>query len=364
MNDTADILARQVVERRARQHELAELMADPAVIEDPDRLRDLAREHSELTPIVETGAEYLAILDQLQQAEELAAGSDEPELAELARAEVEELEARRVEVGDRLQRMLVPKDPLDDRPAVMEIRAGTGGDEAGLFAADLYRMYSRYAGRRAWTIEMVSSTEGVLEGLKEVIFVVRGKDAYGHLRYESGVHRVQRVPETESSGRIHTSAATVAVLPEAEEVDIEIDPADLKVDVFRSSGPGGQSVNTTDSAVRITHAPTGLVVTCQDEKSQHKNKAKALKVLRSRLLDMKVAEHEAERARERRTQVGTGDRSAKIRTYNFPQNRVTDHRIHLTLHRLSAILDGELDELVEALRVAGTEERLEAAAPA
>ena len=364
MSDTPDLLARQVVERRARLHELAELMADPAVIEDTDRLRDLAREHSELTPIVESGDEYLAIVDQLEQARELAAGSEEPELAELAQAEAEELEARLADVGERLQRLLVPKDPLDDRPAVMEIRAGTGGDEAGLFAADLYRMYSRYAVQRAWTLEVVSSTEGALEGLKEAIFVVRGKDAYGHLRYESGVHRVQRVPETESSGRIHTSAATVAVLPEAEEVDIEIDPNDLKVDVFRSSGPGGQSVNTTDSAVRITHVPTGLVVTCQDEKSQHKNKAKALKVLRSRLLDMKVAEQESVRARERRTQVGTGDRSAKIRTYNFPQNRVTDHRINLTLHRLSAILDGDLDELVEALRMAGTEERLEAAAPA
>jgi peptide chain release factor 1 len=255
--------------------------------------------------------------------------------------------------------LLVPKDPLDNRPAVVEIRAGAGGNEAGLFAAELYRMYSRYADTRKWAIEVLSSSEGTLGGLKEIIFLVSGKDAYGALRYESGVHRVQRVPVTESSGRIHTSAASVAVLPEAEEVDVEIDPADLKIDVFRSSGPGGQSVNTTDSAVRITHIPTGLVVSCQDEKSQHKNKARAMKVLRSRLLDRVVAEQEAERSRERRSHVGTGDRSAKIRTYNFPQSRVTDHRINLTLHQLDAILGGDLDDLVEALRAAGMEERLQ-----
>jgi len=361
MTETADLLTRQVQERATRQHELAELMAAAAIAGDPERMRELGREHAEVTPIVDAGSKYLAILDQLQQAEELATGTEEPELAELARAEVEELTACREEIEARLERLLVPKDPLDHRPAVMEIRAGTGGDEAGLFAADLFRMYSRFAAQKGWEIEMVSATEGVLEGLKEVIFVVRGRDAYGHLRYESGVHRVQRVPETESSGRIHTSAATVAVLPEAEEVDVQIDPGDLKVDVFRSSGPGGQSVNTTDSAVRITHVPTGLVVTCQDEKSQHKNKAKALRVLRSRLLDRKIAEQEAKRSRERRMQVGTGDRSAKIRTYNFPQTRVTDHRIHLTLHRLDGILGGDLDELVEALRAAGMEERMEAA---
>jgi len=269
-----------------------------------------------------------------------------------------ELEARLESEEEEIRRLLVPADPLDDRPAVVEIRAGTGGDEAALFAADLYRMYSRFAAESGWDIEIINSNEGALGGLKEVVFVVRGKQAYGRLRYESGVHRVQRVPETESQGRIHTSAATVAVLPEAEEVDLEIDPADLKIDVFRSSGPGGQSVNTTDSAVRITHVPTGLVVSCQDEKSQHKNKAKALKVLRSRLLDRMVAEQEAARARERRTQVGTGDRSAKIRTYNFPQNRVTDHRIGLTSHRLDAILNGDLQEFVDALRLAGVEERM------
>jgi peptide chain release factor 1 len=254
----------------------------------------------------------------------------------------------------------VPKDPLDDRAAVIEIRAGTGGDEAGLFAADLYRMYTRFADKSHWKVEVLSTSEGTLGGIKEITFVVRGKNVYGMLRYESGVHRVQRVPETESQGRIHTSAASVAVLPEAEEVDIAINPEELKIDVFRSSGPGGQSVNTTDSAVRITHVPSGTVVTCQDEKSQHKNKARAMKVLRSRLLDMKVAEQEAERAAERRSQISTGDRSAKIRTYNFPQSRVTDHRISLTLHRLQEILDGDLDDLVRELSLARREERLSA----
>ncbi|MCL7961076.1 MAG: peptide chain release factor 1 [marine benthic group bacterium] len=336
---------------------LAAQLADPAVLEDPGRLRTVAQQHSDMTPLVEAGRQYLKMLDDLAQARELL-DSNEAELASMARLEVESLEEDMDGVEERLRALLVPKDPLDDRPAVVEIRAGTGGDEAGLFAADLYRMYSRYADARDWVIEVLSSSEGTLGGLKEVIFIVRGRDAYGALRYESGVHRVQRVPVTESSGRIHTSAASVAVLPEAEEVDVEVDPGDLKIDVFRSSGPGGQSVNTTDSAVRITHLPTGLVVSCQDEKSQHKNKAKAMKVLRSRLLDRVVAEQEAERSRERRAHVGTGDRSAKIRTYNFPQNRVTDHRINLTLHQLESVLGGNLDEVVEALRAAGLEERM------
>jgi peptide chain release factor 1 len=341
-----------------RHEELGRLLADPAVLEDSNRLRDTAREHSELERGAETGRRYLRILDQLQQARELTRGADDA-LAELAEQEVGELEEECEQLEELLQSILMPRDPLDDRPAVVEIRAGTGGDEAGLFAADLYRMYARFADERGWRIEEISTSDGVLGGLKEVVFVVRGRDAYGFLRYESGVHRVQRVPVTESSGRIHTSAASVAVLPEAEEVDVEIDPADLKIDVFRSSGPGGQSVNTTDSAVRITHRPTGLVVSCQDEKSQHKNKAKALKVLRSRLLDMRVAEQESARARQRRLQVGTGDRSAKIRTYNYPQNRVTDHRIGLTLHRLDQVLEGDLEEIVQELRSAGLRERLE-----
>ncbi|MFO7587538.1 MAG: peptide chain release factor 1 [Gemmatimonadota bacterium] len=347
---------RSLLERHDR---LALRLTDPAVLEDPTRLREAAREHADLERIVGPGRRYLRLLDELRQAGEMAEGP-EPELAELAAEEASRLEEDRTALEERLRDLVVPRDPLDDRPAVMEIRAGTGGDEAGLFAADLYRMYARFADDRGWSVEVLSSSEGSLGGFKEIVFSVRGRDAYGQLRYESGVHRVQRVPFTESSGRIHTSAASVAVLPEAEEVDVAIDPSDLRIDVFRSSGPGGQSVNTTDSAVRVTHAPTGIVVSCQDEKSQDKNKAKALKVLRSRLLDMRVAEQEAERARERRLQVGTGDRSAKIRTYNFPQNRVTDHRIGLTLHRLESILEGDLSELLEALRTAGVRERLEA----
>jgi len=351
-------LADRVAAAIASHDELARQLADPDVPDDPARLRDVARRHSDLAPLADAGRRYLKLLNDLSQARELAESSPDEELAGMASEEVEELASRLESLEGEVARLLVPADPLDDRPAVVEIRAGTGGQEAGLFAADLYRMYSRFADTRGWKTEVLSSSEGALGGLKEIIFVVRGKDVYGTLRYESGVHRVQRVPVTESAGRIHTSAASVAVLPEAEDVDVQIDPADLKIDVFRSSGPGGQSVNTTDSAVRITHLPTGLVVSCQDEKSQHKNKARALKVLRSRLLDQEVAEREAERARERKAQVGTGDRSAKIRTYNFPQSRVTDHRINLTSHQLDAILAGELDELVDALRSAGLEERM------
>ena len=351
------------IQEAVRRHRaLTERLADPAVLADPAALRAVAREHAELAPIVELAARLERVRAGLAEAREVARTSRDAELVELARAEVESLAREEEELLARLRAALAPRDPLADRAAVVEIRAGTGGDEAGLFAADLFRMYTRYAEKRGWDVEVVHVSEGELGGFKEVIFVVRGKDAYGDLRHESGVHRVQRVPVTESQGRIHTSAATVAVLPEAEEVDVEIREEDLRIDVFRSSGPGGQSVNTTDSAVRITHLPTGLVVTCQDEKSQHKNKAKALKVLRSRLLDRKLAEQEAERARARKLQVGTGDRSAKIRTYNFPQGRVTDHRIGLTLHRLQEILDGDLDELVTALKLAREAEQLEALA--
>jgi len=357
MGDAPNLATRLVA--AIETHEaLAAKLADPAVLEDPAKLRSVAQRHSDLTPLVEASRRYLKLQDELAQAHELADTAEE-ELASLAKLEIEALTEQLSPVEEEVRLLLVPKDALDNRPAVVEIRAGAGGNEAGLFAADLYRMYSRYADTRKWVIEILSSSEGTLGGLKEIIFLVSGKDAYGALRYESGVHRVQRVPVTESSGRIHTSAASVAVLPEAEEVDVEIDPGDLKIDVFRSSGPGGQSVNTTDSAVRITHIPTGLIVSCQDEKSQHKNKARAMKVLRSRLLDRVVAEQEAERSRERRALVGTGDRSAKIRTYNFPQSRVTDHRIKLTLHQLDAILGGDLDDLVEALRAAGMEERLQ-----
>ena len=354
----SNLLKEKVQAAIERREELAQRLASPEVIADLERLRALAQEHAGLERIVEVGGEYLKLEDELQQAKELSETAEDEDMLELARAEAEELGARIEQLEPEIRELLIPRDPLDDRAAVIEIRAGTGGDEAGLFAADLYRMYKRFAEKQSWKIEVLSTSEGTRGGLKEIAFVVRGKNVFGTLRNESGVHRVQRVPETESQGRIHTSAATVAVLPEAEEVDVKINPEHLKIDVYRSSGPGGQSVNTTDSAVRITHEPTGLVVTCQDEKSQHKNKARALKVLRSRLLDLKIAEQEAERSRERRAQVGTGDRSAKIRTYNFPQSRVTDHRINLTLHRLQEILNGDLDELLSELLVARREERL------
>jgi peptide chain release factor 1 len=347
-----------------RFEQLTDRLADPAVLGSPDKLREVAREHSELAPAAAVARELETVRRRLAESRELAADASDPELAELAEAELPELEEAAARLGEQLRRLMIPRDPLADRAAVVEIRAGTGGDEAGLFAGDLLRMYTRYAEERSWRVELLDVSEGEVGGYKEVVFVVRGKDAYGDLRNESGVHRVQRVPATESQGRIHTSAATVAVLPEAEDVDVEIRDDEIRVDVFRSSGPGGQSVNTTDSAVRITHLPTGLVVSCQDEKSQHKNKAKALKVLRSRLLDAKIAEQEAERARERRTQVGTGDRSAKIRTYNYPQGRVTDHRIGLTLYRLQSILDGDLQELVDALKEAREAEQLESTAVA
>jgi peptide chain release factor 1 len=354
----------RIPEVRRRYAELGERLSDPAVLGSREQLRDVAREHSELGQIVTAADALDAVRARLAEARGIVEAGDDVELVELAESELADLAGREAAAAAELRRRLIPKDPLADRSAVVEIRAGTGGDEAGLFAADLFRMYSRYAEQRRWKLELVDLSEGERGAYKEVVFVVRGTHAYGDLRNESGVHRVQRVPATESQGRIHTSAATVAVLPEAEEVDVDIRDEDLRIDVYRSSGPGGQSVNTTDSAVRITHVPTGLVVTCQDEKSQLKNKVKALKVLRSRLLDARIAEHEAERARERRLQVGTGDRSAKIRTYNFPQARVTDHRIGLTLHRLHEILDGDLDELVEALKVAREAEQLESMAVA
>jgi len=353
-------LEQRLGEAERRFEEVNAALATPEVLTNPERLRALGQERSHLEPIVTSGERLRSALAELRGALELL-DSDDSDMRALAEAEVSRLEPSVEALTNEVRELLVPQDPLGDRAAVVEIRAGTGGDEAGLFAGDLMEMYRRLAEKQGWTIELVSLSQGIPGSIKEAIFTVRGRGAYGRLRYESGVHRVQRVPATEAQGRIHTSAATVAVLPEAEEVDLQIDPGDLRIDVYRSSGPGGQSVNTTDSAVRVTHLPTGLVVTCQDEKSQHKNKAKALKVLRSRLLDQMIAEREAERARQRKTQVGTGDRSAKIRTYNFPQNRVTDHRIGLTLHKLGEVLNGDLTELMEALRLAEEEERLGAA---
>ena len=345
-------------EALARAGEVERELSDPKTVRDGARLASLGREHQRLSTVVELAARLRKSDDELAEVRELVA-VDDPEMAEEARAELKRLE----ETIERLERellpLIIPHDPLDERPAIVEIRAGTGGDEAALFAADLFRMYTRYIERRGWRTELMSMSEGTLGGLKEVIFKVPAEGAFGAMRWESGVHRVQRVPATENQGRIHTSAATVAVLPEAEEIDIRIEDKDLRIDVFRSSGPGGQSVNTTDSAVRITHIPSGLVVSQQDQKSQLQNKLKAMEVLRARLLDMRLAEQEAARSRMRKTQVGTGDRSAKIRTYNFPQNRITDHRVGFTMHDLTRVLDGEIDPLLDALRVADVEERLD-----
>ena len=343
----------------ARAEEVARQLADPDTARNPAKLKQLGREHARLDAVRQAHVKLERLETELAQAREVLQDRD-PDMSQLARADVERLrpEIERLEI--QLAELLTPTDPLDDRDAIVEIRAGTGGDEASLFAADLFRMYTRFSERRAWKVEILDLSEGNLGGLKEAVFVARGPKVYGTLRYESGVHRVQRVPATEAQGRIHTSAATVAVLPEAEEVDVKIEDKDLRIDVFRSGGPGGQSVNTTDSAVRVTHLPTGLEVKCQDQKSQLQNKIKALEILRSRLLDRMVAAQEAARARDRRAMVGTGDRSAKIRTYNFPQNRVTDHRIHYTVHNLTDVLDGKIDDLIAALRVAGEKERLSA----
>ncbi len=343
----------------ARAEEVARELADPETARNPAKLKQLGREHARLDAIRQAHQKTERLGAELAQAREVLADKD-PEMAQLARTDVERLRPELERLETQLAELLTPADPFDDRDAIVEIRAGTGGDEAALFAADLFRMYTRFCERRGWKVEILDFSEGTLGGLKEAIFAVRGPKAYGTLRYESGVHRVQRVPETEAQGRIHTSAATVAVLPEAEDVDVKIEDKDLRIDVFRSGGPGGQSVNTTDSAVRVTHLPTGLEVKCQDQKSQLQNKIKALEILRSRLLDRMVAEQEAARARERRAQVGTGDRSQKIRTYNFPQNRVTDHRIHYSAHDLSEVMNGKLDDLISALRTAGDNERLSA----
>ena len=340
-----------------RHQELAERMSDPAVAADPQQYAILAKEHSELDEVAGKAREYIATVKHLKEAEELIAGGD-LELKELAQEEAPALRDRLQVLEEQLKILILPKDPHDDKNTILEIRGGTGGQEAALFAGDLYRMYTRYAERRNWTVEVLSLSEAEAGGVKEVIVSVKGKGAYGDLKYESGVHRVQRIPATESSGRIHTSAASVAVLPEADEVEVDIEPGDLKVDTYRASGAGGQHVNKTESAVRITHLPSGIVVTCQDEKSQHKNREKAMKVLVARLYASQVAEQEKKRAQTRRSMVSTGDRSAKIRTYNYPQGRVTDHRINLTLYKLAEITDGELGELIEQLRMHDRMERL------
>ena len=337
-----------------RYKELTNLLSDMAVLSNPDKLRDIAKEHSDLEAIMKVFHQYQETLSAISEAKLIVEENEDPELVEMAQGEIEELQQHIPSFEEQLRLFLVPKDPNDSKNAMIEIRAGTGGDEAGLFTGEIFRMYTRYAERKGWKIDVLSSNPQGIGGFKEIIALIRGKNVYGRMKFEGGVHRVQRVPQTEQSGRIHTSAVTVAVLPEAEEVDFQIDAKDLKIDVYRSSGPGGQSVNTTDSAVRITHIPTGVIVTCQDEKSQHKNKAKALSVLRSRLLDAKMEEENKKLAANRRKMVSTGDRSAKIRTYNFPQGRMTDHRINLTLYRLNEIMDGDLDEVIEKL---STEEK-------
>ena len=350
-------LRERTAEALRRATEVEQLLADPETVKDAPRLASLGREHHRLAEVVVKANRLAKAELELTDAREMANG-DEPDLAVEAKAEVERLDAECAALEKALLPLLIPRDPLDDRPAIFEIRSGTGGDEAALFAADLYRMYTRYIERKGWKIEIISLSDGTLGGLKEAIFKIQGMGAFGEMRGESGVHRVQRVPATEAAGRIHTSAATVAVLPEAEEIDLKIEDKDLRIDVFRSSGPGGQSVNTTDSAVRITHIPSGLVVSQQDQKSQLQNKLKGMEVLRARLLDLKVAAQEAERSRMRKSQVSTGDRSAKIRTYNFPQSRVTDHRINFTTHNLAGVMNGDLASLIEAYQLARVEEQL------
>ncbi len=341
---------------------LDESLSDPSVVGDQKRFVALNRERRQLADVLESGRRYRQICKTVEEAREMVGSADDPDMVAMAREELEANEPLIENAEKEFRFKLLPKDPEDDKAAVVEVRAGTGGDEASLFASDIFRMYQRFADTRHWKMEILSSSTSGMGGFKEIIFSLDGEGVYGTMKYESGVHRVQRVPATETQGRIHTSAITVAVFPEAEEIDIEIKENEIKVDVYRSSGPGGQSVNTTDSAVRVTHLPTGMVVTCQDEKSQLKNKQKALKVLRARLYDRMIADRQAKLAAERKSMVSTGDRSAKIRTYNFPQSRVTDHRINLTIYALSDILQGNIEPLIEPLRQHDQEERLRAEA--
>jgi len=336
-------------EMEKRYRELERLISDPDVIADQPTWQAYVKEHAHLGDIVEVNGKHTVVARELEEARELLEQASDAATQEWLEAEIKELQRRQERLEAELKRLLVPKDPRDQKDVIVEIRAGAGGNEAALFAADLYRMYIRYAERQGWEHEVLSASPTDIGGFKEVIFSIQGKGAFSRLKYESGVHRVQRVPTTESGGRIHTSTATVAVLPEAEEIELHINPDELEIDTYMSSGPGGQHVNKTESAVRITHLPSGLVVTCQDEKSQHRNRQKAMKVLRARLLDKKQAEQEAELAEARRAQVGTADRSERIRTYNFRENRVTDHRIGLTLHQLDSILDGELQDFIDEL---------------
>jgi peptide chain release factor 1 len=328
--------------------EIEKLLSDPAVIQNRELFQKHSMEHAELARIVAVYRQYRQAAQELDESLDLLKDGD-PQIKDLAREEIERLTSEKERFENELKILLVPKDPMDKKNVILEIRAGTGGEEAGLFAGDLFKMYGRYAEKRGWKVEIMNLHATGVGGLKEIAAMISGQGAFSRLKYESGTHRVQRVPETETQGRIHTSAVTVAVLPEAEEVEVSIDPTELRIDVYRSSGPGGQHVNKTDSAVRITHLPSGLVVTCQDEKSQLKNKAKAMKVLRARLLDQKIRQQNEERSEKRKTQVGSGDRSERIRTYNFPQGRVTDHRIGLTLYKLESILQGEIDEILDQL---------------
>lgn len=340
----------RLAEVEHRYEELERFLFDPRITRNPKELQRYARERAALAKVVETYREYRKIREEIGENQKLLMETEEEELKELAKAELQVLKEKLANLEKEIKLLLLPRDPRDEKNIFLEIRAGAGGEEAALFAADLFRMYVKFAEMNGWRVEVVSQNPTGLGGFKEIIALIEGKGVFSRLKYESGVHRVQRVPVTESAGRIHTSAVTVAILPEADEVEVEINPNDLRIDVFRSSGPGGQSVNTTDSAVRITHLPTGIVVTCQDEKSQHKNKAKALQVLRARLWDKLMEEQRAQISEERKSQVGSGDRSERVRTYNFPQNRVTDHRLGLTLHRLDSILDGDLNELIDALQ--------------